>query len=78
MKDLILPIGSNSETRLVVKVYNDGSVQLRFERMADWIRVDGTGAIKDWVTVHVGLLSVKETEMLGEAIIKASKLLVLA
>lgn len=78
MKDLILPIGSNSETRLVVKVYNDGSVQLRFERMADWIRVDGTDARKDRVIDHVGLLSVKEMAMLGEAIIKASKLLVLA
>ena len=73
MKDLILPIGSNSETRLVVKVYNDGSVQLRFERMAD-----GTDARKDWVIDHVGLLSVKEMAMLGEAIIKASKLLVLS
>jgi hypothetical protein len=77
VKEIKLKIESEMERRLVVKVFDDGSIDLIFDRMASWETTDGKHFERNWVSDHVGAISIEDMKSLGDAIIKASKLLVL-
>jgi hypothetical protein len=78
VKEIKLKIESEIERQLVIKVFDDGSIDLSFDRKANWVSADGRHIERNWASDHVEAISIEDMKSLGDAIIKASKLLVLA
>jgi len=75
-KELVLSL--DKERRVVVEVFDDGNLNIKFSRMANWVKSGDNSVEKDWISDQVYSASSEEMKTLGETLIRASQLLVLA